>query len=92
MFGPCWGPCLSHFRSVGDNFWVMLGLGVPSWGPWASFGAILGSTSDFDAIFDQMHFGTILRMLTYFGSIFIMSDFLINFGRDLGGANVDEVL
>ena len=30
-------------------------------------------------------------MLTSWKPIFIMSDFLINFGRDLGGANVDEV-
>ena len=79
----------------------MLGLGGPSWGPLASFGAILGSTSDVDAIFDQIRetkestlgpFWTIVRGLTHFRPNFIMSDFLINFGRDPGGAHVDEVL
>ena len=54
MLGPFRGPFLSHFGSFLDNFWVMLGLGGPSWGPLAPFGAILGSTSDFDAIFDQI--------------------------------------
>ena len=45
---------VEHFVSFLDHFWVMLGLGGPSWGPLASFGAILRSTSDFDAIFDQI--------------------------------------
>ena len=54
MLGPFWGPFLTHFGSFLDHFWVMLGLGGPSWGPLASFGAILGSTSDFDAIFGQI--------------------------------------
>ena len=51
MLGPFWGPFLSHFWTI---FWVMLGLGGPSWGPLASFEAMLGSTSDFDAMFDQI--------------------------------------
>ena len=54
MLGPFWGPFLTHFGSFLDHFWVMLGLGGPSWGPLASFGAILGSTSDFDTIFDKI--------------------------------------
>ena len=57
------------------HFWAILGLGDPSWGPLVSLGAILGSTSDFVTIFDQIrakipvhfgtHFETIMRMLTY---------------------------
>ena len=54
MFGPFLGPFLSHFGACLDHFLVMLGLGGPSWGPLANFGAILGSTSDFDVIFDQI--------------------------------------
>ena len=48
------GQFLCNFGSFRDHFWVMLGLGGPAWGPLASFGGILGSTSDFDAIFDQI--------------------------------------
>ena len=57
------------------HFWAILGLGGPSWGALVSLGAILGSTSDFVTIFDQIratilghvgtHFETIMRMLTY---------------------------
>ena len=32
----------------------MLGLGGPAWGPLTSVGAILGSTPNFDAMFDQI--------------------------------------
>ena len=32
------------------HFWAILNLGDPFWGPLLSLGAILGSTSDFDAI------------------------------------------
>ena len=57
LLGDAWsilGQILNHFGSFVDCFWVMLGLGGPAWGPLASFGGILGSTSDFDAIFDQI--------------------------------------
>ena len=86
---------------LGVIFWVILGLGGLYWGPLAFLGPMFGSTSDFDAILDQIRekrspfwnpFWIILCGLMQFRPIFIMSDFLINFGRDLGGANVDEVL
>ena len=54
MLGQFWDPFLSDFGAFVGHFWVMLGLGGPAWGPLASFGGILGSTSDFDAIFDQI--------------------------------------
>ena len=54
MFGPFQGPFLMHFVAFLDHSWVMLGLGGASWSPLASFGAILASTSDFDAIFNQI--------------------------------------
>ena len=71
ILGPFWGLCLSLFGPFLNNFGVMLGLGGPSWGPLASFGAILGSTSDFDAIFEQIRgkqesiLGTILDYVAW---------------------------
>ena len=83
-----------------SHFGVMLRLWTPSWGPLASLRAILGCTSKVVAIFDKngektkvvhfgTHFGTTLCMLKYFGAMFVGSVF--NFGKYLGGANVDEV-
>ena len=71
IVGQFWG----LWESFWCQFWAILGLGGPSWGPLVSLGAILGSTSDFVTIFDQIrakipvhfgtHFETIMRMLTY---------------------------
>ena len=71
IVGQFWG----LLESFWCHFWAILGLGDPSWGPLVSLGAILGSTSDFVTIFDQIrakipvhfgtHFETIMRMLTY---------------------------
>ena len=59
---------LGDFEVVSGHFGVMLGLRGPFWGPLTPLGAILGSTSKFEPIFEQIrengadHFGTIFGL------------------------------
>ena len=61
-------PFLVYFEVILVHFWVMLGLWGPFWGPLTPLGAILGSTSKNEPIFEQIrengadHFGTILAL------------------------------
>ena len=95
LLGPFLGPFLNNVGSFLEHFSVMLVSGVhlgvpcrplgPSWDPHQILIQFL-TKSRKKIVEVGIHFGTMLRMLTYFKAIFIMSNFLINFGRDLGGA------
>ena len=83
---------LDHFEPI---LWSLGGPSAPIVG---SLGAVLGATSNFESPCGQTRghcgdrFGAVLRMLAQFGVNFMSSNFLINFGSDLGGVNVDKVL
>ena len=64
LFGQFWG----HSGVISGHVGVMLGLWGPFWGPLTLLGAILGSISKIEPIFEQIrengadHFGTILAL------------------------------
>ena len=89
-FGVILEPFRHHLGSLGS---ILRFLGF-SWSP---FGINTRIESHFcpnpgkRVVHFETHFGTRLHRLKRFGPILVGSNFLINFGRGLGGANVAKV-
>ena len=101
MFGPCLGRILNHFGAILEQFRHHVGslgcilrfLGF-AWGPFGINTRIethVCPNPGKSGVHLETHFGTSLHRLRRFGSILVGSNFLIDFGRGLGGANVAKV-